>query len=238
MDKIPFTVYDFFAYLSSGAVVLATADYACHFGLLGQKEVSPLLAITIIILAYVTGHIIGQFSFWLLESVVVARLLKRPISLLLGGQPRSQVLKLLFPGYFRPLPEDTQQRVRNQARGRKCSANDEALFLHIYPIVSSNERYQARQDVFLNQFGFARNMALAFIVSAVWLFLAHWRQLNSVPLRWPLLAAIGGLAMFYRYLKFFRQYSYELLIRYAELPAPETTIGTAPQTTLNSESKV
>jgi hypothetical protein len=27
--------------------------------------------------------------------------------------------------------------------------------------------------------------------------------------------------MFYRYLKFFRQYSYELFLRYAELPLPD-----------------
>jgi hypothetical protein len=32
MDKIPFSVYDFFAYLSSGAVLVATVDYVWGLG--------------------------------------------------------------------------------------------------------------------------------------------------------------------------------------------------------------
>ena len=84
MDKIPFTVYDFFAYLSSGAVLVATADYIWGLGLLANKEVSPILGVALIILAYVTGHIIAHFSSWLLEQTIVHRVLKSPSVLLLG----------------------------------------------------------------------------------------------------------------------------------------------------------
>lgn len=223
MDKIPFTVYDFFAYLSSGAVVLAAADYAWHFGLLSEKDVSPILAITLVIFAYVLGHVVAQFSSALLENVFVARVLKRPFPILLGAEPRWRILKAIFPGYFRQMPTAIRERVRTQAAARKCVADDEALFLHVYPVVTSNERSQARQDVFLNQYGFSRNMAFAFAVSAVCLFVAHRYHPQTILERWPVLAAVGAVTMFYRYLKFFRQYSFELLIRYAELSAPDTT---------------
>jgi hypothetical protein len=35
-----------------------------------------------------------------------------------------------------------------------------------------------------------------------------------------LLAGFASVALFYRYLKFFHQYSYELFLRYAEMPHP------------------
>ena len=83
MDKIPFSVYDFFAYLSSGTVLIITADYIWGLGLLSGKEVSPVLGVALVVLAYVTGQIIAQFSSLLMEQVVVHRVLKRPSSLLL-----------------------------------------------------------------------------------------------------------------------------------------------------------
>ena len=47
MDKIPFSVYDFFAYLSSGAVWVVTADYVLGTGLLNQKEITPVFGVTL-----------------------------------------------------------------------------------------------------------------------------------------------------------------------------------------------
>ena len=68
MDKIPFSVYDFFAYLSSGTVVLATVDYVWGLGVLERREVGPVLGIVLVILAYVSGHIVAQFSSFLFEQ--------------------------------------------------------------------------------------------------------------------------------------------------------------------------
>ena len=88
MDKIPFNVYDFFAYLSSGTVVLATVDYIWGLGILERKEVGMVPGIVFVILAYVTGHIVAQFSSLLFEHTIVKRILQRPLALLLGGKPR------------------------------------------------------------------------------------------------------------------------------------------------------
>ena len=106
------------------------------------------------------------------------------------------------------------------AAARKCFAKGEGLFLHAYSIVGSNERVQSRLDSFLNQYGFARNVGFAFIASAFTLLVAHFYRHPPVLLRWPSLCAFAGVSLFYRYLKFFRQYSYEVFLRYAELPLP------------------
>ena len=71
--SIPFSVYDFFAYLSSGAVIVTTADYVLNLGILTQKEVGPVLGAALIILAYVTGQIVAQFSKALLGHSLAMR---------------------------------------------------------------------------------------------------------------------------------------------------------------------
>lgn len=222
MDKIPFSVYDFFAYLSSGAVWVLTADYVLGLGLLNQKDLSVVLGVALVIFAYVCGHIVAHFSSFTMEQLVVARLLKRPTSILMGGHPRFRLFKWAFPNYFRPLPKHTQTRVNDQAAARGAAGvAGEGLFLHAYPIVTSNSAVQTRLDDFRNQYGFARNMSFALIVSAATILVAHRLAFHPVSLRWAVLSAVAGVALFYRYLKFFRQYSYELLLRYAELAIPD-----------------
>lgn len=222
MDKIPFSVYDFFAYLSSGAVWVVTADYVLGIGLLNQKEISPVFGITLVIFAYVCGHIVAHFSSFIMEQLLVARLLKRPASILMGEASRWWFLPWLFPNYFRSLPGQTQRRIIEQAEARSAKSTGEALFLHAYPLVTSSGSLQARLDDFRNQYGFARNMSFAFLVSAIAILIAHKLDYHPVRLRWALLSAFTGVTLFYRYLKFFRQYSYELFLRYAELARTAT----------------
>jgi hypothetical protein len=225
LDKLPFGVYDFFAYLSSGAVLVLTADYVWGLGLLNTKDVPPVLAVGLIMLAYVTGHVVAHLSSFFFEQITVGRMLGRPAGLLLGAAPRFRFYRWIFPNYHRPLPDNVQQRIKDQARGRGCSANGEGLFLHVFPIVTQNEKYQARVDVFLNLYGFARNMAFSFFVAAVSITIARWYGPHPVRLRWALLAGTGAAIMFFRYLKFFRQYTYELFIRYAELPQATSAVA-------------
>jgi hypothetical protein len=222
VDKIPFSVYDFFAYLSSGAVLIATMDYVWGLGIIARKEVGPVSGSVLVILAYITGHVIAHFSSFLFEQIVVHKIMKSPAYLLLGGKPRWKPLRWIFPNYHRPLSQNTQQRIHAQALARDCNAEGEGLFQHVYPIVTFSETSQARLDTFRNQYGFARNMSFSCILSAIILGTAYWFAPHQVQLRWAALAAIFGVTLFYRYLKFFRQYSYELFLRYAGLPLPNT----------------
>jgi hypothetical protein len=222
LDKLPFGVYDFFAYLSAGGVLLLTIDYVWALGMLSMKDMTPVLGIALIVLAYVTGHAVAHLSSWIFEQTVISRILGRPTDRLLGASPRLRIWGWLFPGYHRPLPANVQQRVKDQAQSRNCFVQDEGLFLHAFPLVTQNEKYQARLDTFLNLYGFARNMAFSLLAAAISIAIAHWYGPHPVRLRWSVLASIGAASMFYRYLKFFRQYSYELFVRYAELPRAES----------------
>lgn len=216
--KIPFTVYDFFAYLSSGSLLVAAFDYTFGYQwLLAPGQISAVLAIFLIFAAYLTGHLIAHFSSFLLEDIFVAKILKRPSHTLLGEAP-PRFLKFIFPGYYKALPIERQTRVQQQAASRGVSSAGEALFQHAYAVVTQSEASLRRLDEFRNLYGFARNMTLALTVSATFLIIAHFKITPSLSPWWAILAALFALGLLYRYLKFFRQFSYQLLITYAELP--------------------
>lgn len=219
MSKIPFTVYDFFAYLSSGSVILATVDLFYGEQWLLRHEIGLVLGVFLVFLAYVTGHVVAHFSSLVLEHLLVDKVLRRPARALLGEKAPA-LPGILFPGYYRALPQETRKRIAARATERSLSGSGEGLFLHAYSVVTRDDRAQQRLDEFRNLYGFARNMAMAFFVAAVLLAVAV--PLKRVPTYWwAAVAVFFGLTMLYRYLKFFRQFSYQLLITYAELPTKE-----------------
>ena len=63
ISKIPFTVYDFFAYLFAGSVVMSAVDYLYGYQWLLQKEPRVIFVIFLLGLAYVTG-ISAAFPAW------------------------------------------------------------------------------------------------------------------------------------------------------------------------------
>ena len=222
MSRIPFTVYDFFAYLASGAVVVGAVDCLYGYQWLLQPNIGVVLAVFLVFAAYVAGHAVAHLSSLFLEQLFVDKLLKRP-SRALMGEPTRCYIAWLFPGYYRALPESTQQRIWMQARGRGFSGSGEGLFLHVYAVATQDERVQRRLDEFRNLYGFSRNLSFSFLVVALLLACgACWG--NRPPSHWwAVLTAAAGVTMLYRYLKFFRQYSYQLFVTYAELPPGKGT---------------
>lgn len=217
MDKIPFTVYDFFAYLSSGSLLAAAVDYTFGYRWLLMPSVPAPLWVFLLVVAYLTGHVVAHVSSYLCEEHLVKKLLKQPTVLLLGGHPVRPWLRKAFPGYCRALPHERQERVRNNAQAQGVSSEPEALFQHAYAVVTQNEATQRRLDEFRNIYGFARNMVVA--CAGVGLLLSASYSTNTPPPTpwWPALPFVYALVMLYRYLKFYRQYAYQVLITYAEV---------------------
>ncbi len=218
MTRIPFTVYDFFAYLSSGGLVVAAVDYTFGYQWLLLHRIGLPLGLLLTFLAYISGHVVAHFSSFFLEQLLVHRLLRSPSRCLLGEGP-PQYLSRLFPGYYRALPAVTRERIRQRAASMGAqNVAGESLFLHAYAVVARDKDSQDRLDEFRNLYGFARNMTLSFMVTFL-VFLAGTSFRGLPPSGvWSLLSLGFGVVMLYRYLKFFRQFSYQLLITYAELP--------------------
>lgn len=216
MTSIPFTVYDIFAYLSAGSLLLFTIDYAYGSKILLSESLSLTIGILFLFAAYICGHVVAGLSEPILQGIVTRKWIGIPSEILMGVKTAS-ITRRIFPFYCRPLPESTQTRVRAQASARGFSGSGETLFLHTFSIVCQSDTERKRLDEFRNLYGFSRNVAFSLFMGSIILTSAIRFTLEQIPTTWPIMMLIAGIAMFARFLKFYRQYTYQLLITYAEL---------------------
>jgi hypothetical protein len=221
MDKLPFSVYDFFGYLASGFVLLVAIAVA-FVGYEPLTAQPPLLiGLLLIVAAYVTGHVIANLSGDLLERRLVRKRLNMPTAILMGADVPKWA-RWLFPGYASALPAAVQARIAARAKRAGVEDRGEGLFFHCHAVLKHDSVVQARLNTFLNLYGFCRNMALALLLAAVVLSAGLIRGTadtgpDVAPGVWLVAALVAALALFYRYLKFLRQFGVELLTSYAEV---------------------
>jgi hypothetical protein len=221
--KIPFSIYDFFGYLSSGFTVLAALDFASGARWLFADSIPPGFALLVLLVAYVTGHVVAHISSVALEHGFLQRVLRSPEEHLLVATKSSTRWRWLFPGNFAPFPKGTRDRVLAKAAAAGAGPEPRALFLHCHACVKSEEATLGRLNMFLNLYGFCRNLAMSVLLSGFVLM-----GFTIMRATWPLSAEsrssllIGALCfplsyvLLLRYLKFFRHYTLEVFVSYAE----------------------
>lgn len=216
MDRIPFASYDFFGYLAPGFMLVAATDYVVGNGWILTDNVGATTSLFWIMMAYAIGQIIASPSGWLIERKIAGNLLKKP-SVLLFSTPEKSRWRMLFPGYFTALPKETGAVVTVRAAQEGIDVIGEALFLHAFGRVKGDKEILARLNSFVGAYGFCRNMSIAFLLAALILAAAAFWKGPLDNLLLAALALVGSVGMFYRYLKFFRQYSFEVFVTYAAL---------------------
>ena len=222
MDKLPFSVYDFFGYLSAGFVLLVGLAAAFTGTESWQRTPGATVGLLLVVVAYTAGHVIANVSGYLIEGTLVRRVLGTP-STVLFQEHRSRWAMLLLPGYYRPLPPEQRQRVLNRAAEAGITGLGEGLFYHCFSAAKERESTMVRLSTFLNLYGFCRNMAVSTFIVAIALFagtlLGTAKTGHLVaPGWWAAGAFLASIGLLYRYLKFFRQYSVEVFVSYAEPP--------------------
>lgn len=221
MNQLPFSVYDFFGYLASGAIVLAgiTVSFTGYGSL--QTDPSLLVGLVLVIAAYIVGQITANLAGHLIERRIVANHLHRPTDILLGFRVPTGLVAKFLPGYSTPLPPEVAKRIKDCAGDQAAGA----LFFHCHAVMKSNSAVKERLDTFLNLYGFCRNMALALLFVSACLILGlilgtAETGSNAGPGWWLTASLLASVGMFYRYLKFYRQYAQELFTSYAERAKP------------------
>jgi hypothetical protein len=225
--KLPFSVYDFFGYLASGFVLLVAADFAFDGGWLLREKFPPVLALFLVTLAYVTGHIVANISSFVLERKFLRGVLRSPEETMFGHR-RSSRWASIFPGFYDPLPNETQERVLERAkRVAGIERPGRGLFFHCHPIVKREEATLVRLNTFLQLYGFCRNVCMSAFLAVPLLGIGVARDaiarhvVATDKLLWIGVAIVAAVGMLYRYLKFFREYTAEVFRTYAETPMEE-----------------
>lgn len=215
-NKIPFTSYDFWAYLSAGFLLLFVADYVAGTSLLARDSWSAVQVVIAVSAAYAVGQLVASASSIILERILVGRLLGYPRNVLFG-RPKAWVwVRTLLPGYFQALPDETKKAVLDRGAAVGVNGPGEALFWAAYANARAAPVVMTRLDNFLNLYGFCRNTALVAFMDSAMLYLSY-RSGNgpAANLYWSWAAFAVGVGMTLRYLKFFSHYSVEVFTAYA-----------------------
>ncbi len=213
MDKVPFGVYDFFGYVAPGMLVVAGLEWTIGYPHLLNNDLKPFAIALLVLAVYVAGHIAAAPARAVLEDWLARRVLGPPSTNLLANASRRR-LERFFPSYFVPLPAATHARITERATQEGCIELGESLFLHarFHDHTLKNGRLIAKLDRFVGMYGFARNMAFACLAVSASLGakIVSGRGAADDGTRALLLLA-AGVFLLYRFLKFYRQYSFELL---------------------------
>lgn len=224
MSKIPFSVYDFFGYLSAGFLTIIAFEYAFGSTDVLHTEHTVAFGFAIVVVAYMVGHTVAHLSSAIFENGIVRKVLKSPEHHLLKTEADTTLMAKLLPGHFTPLPKDSQSRIVRKAEKYEINPFTRAFFFHCHSIVKNDSATLDRLNTFLNLYGFARNMAMALLLSAIVLvisagyheFICQSQEKPENLLVYTVLALIASFFMFLRYLKFFRIYTMEVFLTYAE----------------------
>lgn len=216
MNRIPFDPYDFFGYLGSGLLVAIGMELTLGFPHVLGQNLKVVDTAALLLGIYVAGQIIAGPAKALLEDVVVDKILARP-SINLFREKAPWLRWLLFPGFYKPLPEDRRKKILVKAEAEGVGTIGEALFLHVRysSETRNNEKLMAKLDRFINKYGFARNLTFTNLALGVALLVRAKFVPNPELIKYAAVAFAAGVLLFYRYLKFFRQYSYEMFNNYA-----------------------
>jgi hypothetical protein len=214
VNRIPFSVYDFFGYLASGFLLVVTVDYVIGDGWVLHNDLGVTLGVFWLLVSYITGQIIASPASFFLERLLVGKGLKRPSTNLLQERPRTLRARPL-PGHYTPLPKPTRERVQGKAKAAKVNETGEALFIHAFGEVKKDEKNMPRLNTFLNLYGFCRNISFTCLLVTIMIVAGSLALDKTEKLYWALASMAAAVGMLYRYLKFFRQYAYELFITYA-----------------------
>lgn len=221
-QRVPFTSYDFWAYLSAGFLLLFAVDSVAGTGLLVRESWTVVQGTVAVSLAYAAGQLVASTSALLFEKLLVGKLLGYPRNVLFGQPKATKWVRRLLPGYFEPLPAATQKAALERGAAEGVTAPGEALFWPAFANARLTPPVMARLNDFLNLYGFCRNTALvAFIDAALFYWSYRQQEGPAEHLLWSRIALLVGVGMTLRYLKFFRQYSVEVFTAFAYAREPE-----------------
>ncbi len=228
MDKLPFSIYDFFSYLTAGFVVLAGVDFALRDAAALDSPPALPLALLAVLGAYVTGQLVAQLAGSLLERGPVA-FTDPPEATLFANEGAERKRPRVARALYRPLEEATRTRVLARARqagfplgeGDDSSLGSKALWKHCFMRVRGDAPTAARLSTFSYLADFARNVALAALLAAAAILAGIVTGRAGAGAGWWLAAALlTTCGLWFRYLRFRRLFHAETYIAYAELPDP------------------
>lgn len=216
----PFTDYEFYAYITAGAILIAAVDYTLgSSALVARTEWTIVQGIFWTMISYLVGHVVAGLSSFFMEQLLLKKLFTNPLQIILGLK-QSRWFELpfqyLFAREFSPLPQSVSTKIRLKldasiVNDQSALEDPEAIFQTAFSVARYSKDSEFRLNQFMNLYGLCRNVAFVSLIAAVLLWTRTYQSPNpkDALLAWG--AFVLGLGMFGRFIKFYSAYTREVL---------------------------
>ncbi len=215
MPKVAFTILEFFGLLGTGYLWFRFVGHVFAVPFASEPSPGPGDAALIILISYTAGSVVSNIAEYVLEQLLVPALLGRPEEILLSRSCSPRLVRYIFPGYMTPLPSEVAQRACEAMEARAVPTDPQARFHHARQIAKEHEQTWMKVEAFLGLFVFSRNISFSLFLMG--LVSAVTSLIGGDTLTLPAACFAGSIGMFYRFLKFYRQYSFELFSSYPDI---------------------
>ena len=182
----PFTDYDFYAYLTTGMLLIAAVDYTFAGAVLVHRTEWTVVQIAFwTAVAYLVGQLVAGPSAAVLEHGVARGLLHPPLAVCLGLRQRRRPREISSSTVRQP-PSTLRSSSGAGARIVESAAaalgvspaeitDPEAVFGVAFGVSRGIPNSAARMDQFRNLYGFSRNVAFVGLIAAGLLTVRCWQ---------------------------------------------------------------
>jgi hypothetical protein len=223
----PFTDYDFWAYISSGFVFLFALDHSLQSAIFQRPTWTVVEGLIAVAVAYAVGHLLAGVASAVLERRFVRKFLGRPSVILLGVREGPKWFRHLYPEFYEALPKATIDKILVKARAQGITEPGEALFWLSYDNLRQKKSAYSRASTFLNLYALCRNLSMTGLLVCTMLIVSALYHRQTTDYWWSAASAVLSVGMFFRYLKFYRHYSLEVLTTLAYTKSSKTKATTA-----------
>lgn len=218
-DWFPLTSYDFYAYLTTGMVVLVTFDRAFMGSFLADEtEWGIVVSFFWAAIAYLIGHIIAMPSSAILEHWIAKRVLLDPSAVILNLQEQRKrercFGKAVGAREYEPFSPEYSKVIKTKLcealSVQKSEIEAEAALQYAFPRARSVTDSANRMDDFQNLYGMCRNVSFASLLGALFLSYLAVRTGQRFDTLLAAAAAALSLGLFMRFIKFYAAYTREV----------------------------
>lgn len=206
MNKLPFSLYDFFSYLVTGLVWLLAVNFILDREWSSAEEVNWVTGPFYVLLMYIVGHTNSHFACWLIEKKIVGRLGNPAVTLL----QQNKASKGSLPSFI----VDTIKSKYKQATNEEGS--EKTIFYYCFHYVKEQcpVTYE-RLQMFLNTYSFARNMSFALFFIGLSVLIKGCLQGDLEPLLIGAGSIASSYVLFLRFRLFYRLFAVDVYYSFA-----------------------
>jgi hypothetical protein len=218
-DWFPLTNYEFYAFVASGMLLVATFDYCfADAVLVHRNEWTSVQFIFWTVVSFIVGHICAAPSAGLIEHLLARTVFHDPISVQLGLKSprwRERTAGWLFAyREYAPLTLATRETILAAVAGGSDAHSTHRAFEVAYPVARQSEDTARRLESFQNAYGFCRNIVFVALVATFALAYRYTVYGIEQDLWFSLAALAITIGMYGRFLKYYALFGREVLLRY------------------------